>query len=241
MKLNNMNRYINHESIWLLLPWYVNKTLTKEAHERVERHVRVCITCRSELDNLRGLAHSVRHAPVLDPLPHQAFNSLMQQIESEQPGQGEQQITRASGRRTRWSLIDRLSGLFPAAKPAMIAATAMVLALIMPALIGMISGEREPVGSSYRTLAASRAESKARQSDIRVMFAETLSPERRQQLIGSVAGTIVEGPDPKGVFLIRIGSEQGSDADLVKVLESLRQYDEILFAEPALPPGRAGS
>jgi len=240
MKLNNMNRYINHESIWLLLPWYVNRTLTKEAHEQVEEHVRVCITCRSELHNLRGLAHSVRHAPVLNPSPQHAFNSLMQQIESEQPGQGEEQITRASGRRTQWSLIDRLSGLFPA-KPAMIAATAMVLALIMPALIWMISGEREPVGSSYRTLAASRAESKARQNDIRVMFAETLSSEQRQQLIGSVAGTIVEGPDPKGIFLIRIGSEKDSDADLAKVLESLRQYDEILFAEPALPPARVGS
>jgi len=239
MKQNSIG-YINHDSMQLLLPWYVNRTLTKEEHERVEEHLRVCITCRSELHDLRNLAQSVRHAPVLDSSPLRSFSSLMQQIESAQPGQGDERITRTSGRRARWSLIDRLSCLFPARR-AMIAATAMVLALIMPTLLWTISWEREPTEASYRTLAASRAESKAEQFDIRVMFAETLSPEQRRRLVGSVAGTIVEGPDSKGVFLIRIGSEEGSDAESAKALESLRQDDEILFAEPALPPGRAGS
>lgn len=123
----------------------------------------------------------------------------------------------------------------------MIAVTALALALITPTLIWMIFGAQDPTGSSYRTLATPRGVSKAGQNDIRVMFAETLSPEQRQWLVRLVAGTIVEGPDPKGVFLIRIGSQEGSKPDSTKALESLRRYDEILFAEPASPSAGTGS
>ena len=67
------------------------------------------------------------------------------------------------------------------------------------------------------------------------MFAEQVSDREIRRLLDSAHGSIVDGPNPAGVYTVRISSDQGNPAALDQVLSQLRGDKIVIFAEPALP------
>src|SRR5258708_17419601 len=59
-----------HDSIWLLLPWYANGTLETAERRLVEDHLAGCPSCREEVARCSGLAAALRARPEIAPSPH---------------------------------------------------------------------------------------------------------------------------------------------------------------------------
>ena len=57
--MNEIHSDSDHEAIELLLPWYVNETLSDAEHERVGRHVSDCVQCQEDVAFLRSMQASV--------------------------------------------------------------------------------------------------------------------------------------------------------------------------------------
>ncbi|MEI7997099.1 MAG: hypothetical protein WCH01_19575, partial [Methylococcaceae bacterium] len=51
-----------HRQLFLLLPWYLNKSLEQDELQQVESHLRNCIVCHRELVALRKLAAAVKQS-----------------------------------------------------------------------------------------------------------------------------------------------------------------------------------
>jgi len=67
-----------------LLPWYVNGTLEGEELLEVEQHLRSCLTCRREVEELRELRRGVQQAAP-EPPPGD-LERLMEEVGAERRG-----------------------------------------------------------------------------------------------------------------------------------------------------------
>jgi hypothetical protein len=68
-----MSDAMNHDRAFELLPWLANGTLEADEHDRVESHVRGCLTCRAELKEQRTLHALVREHPTVHLSAEQSF------------------------------------------------------------------------------------------------------------------------------------------------------------------------
>src|ERR1700731_2965530 len=59
-----------HDSVWLLLPWYANGTLETAERLLVEDHLAGCPSCGGEVARCTGLAAALRDRPEIAPSPH---------------------------------------------------------------------------------------------------------------------------------------------------------------------------
>jgi len=68
-----------------LLPWLVNGTLEGEELRRVEEHLRSCLTCRREVDELRRLRREIQAASDVSPSETPGLERLLAEVEAERP------------------------------------------------------------------------------------------------------------------------------------------------------------
>lgn len=68
-----------------LLPWLANGTLEGEELHRVEEHLRSCLACRREVEELRRLRREVDTASDASPPGAPGLERLLAEIEAERP------------------------------------------------------------------------------------------------------------------------------------------------------------
>jgi len=85
----------SHDDVWILLPWYVNQTLSDEQQEMVEGHLKVCGTCRRALECRCRLLERVRNSSITELDEYVQFASLAEKIRKKQHRQG---VSEANGR-----------------------------------------------------------------------------------------------------------------------------------------------
>ena len=75
-----------HQEVWELLPWYVNRTLETQERAHIEQHLVRCAACQAEITRCHYIATAVHLAeePVLSPSPAR-FATLMAQIDATEP------------------------------------------------------------------------------------------------------------------------------------------------------------
>jgi len=77
-----------HESVWLLLPWYVNDTLETAERRLVEGHLASCPSCGDELARCKALATALRNRQETAPSPHPIqLARLMERVEAGERGE----------------------------------------------------------------------------------------------------------------------------------------------------------
>ena len=79
-----------HETVELLLPWYVNGTLDPEEHQLVERHLDRCAICRENLAMLSEIQDVVRQddpTPLIAEPPVDALLLSLDKKLDEKPGE----------------------------------------------------------------------------------------------------------------------------------------------------------
>ena len=214
MSMNTVTALTCHDDVWLLLPWYVNQSLSGEERELVEEHLKGCVTCRGELNIQRKLQEEVRNSETAGLCEHIQLENLIQKIQ--ESGGGGSDDSGSALKKNRSTVVYAL-------------AASLLLLAVLPL------GIWPPEERDYSTLSSPQPAtfSSARENDIRVIFSETLSPAGRQQLLARINGRIVEESDSNGVRLIRIDNA-GSLLNMTKVLAYLNKHPQVVFVEPAV-------
>ncbi|MGH8498384.1 MAG: anti-sigma factor family protein [Methylococcales bacterium] len=225
MKDENTNPYDAHHEIVLLLPWYVNKTLHDPEMKAVEKHINVCLTCRREIAALQKLSLAVNQVDIIDSAAQASFARLKARIH--RTGNTEMKIaTERNDRSGKFKWYRKFRFTFPSLSKPLFAVPIMLIILIPGYFIAGKLFE-----SNYRTLSSSENLSISK-NEIRVVFQESANKRQRDSVIQSVNAEIVDGPDARGVYLIRL--KQASDAThILETISSLRKTSSVIFAEPA--------
>lgn len=220
-----------HREVDLLLPWYVNDTLSKAERRRVDHHLETCAACRRELAAAGALERAVlqSHEAMPEPSPD-ALQSVLTRIE------GIERIERIEHEQKRSEFWERLRAvLLPApfsARRVAGALAAIVIVLQAAAIVGIL-GERTAEPGSFRTLSGAEETAGAPVPRIILAFADEASQGEVQALLRFLEANVVKGPTPQGAFVVEIRTPLESPAALDRILKELRAKPIVRFAEKA--------
>lgn len=213
----NIDQYPDeHDEIVLLLPWYLNQTLEPAEQARVKTHVRSCLECRRELQSLGQLEQAL-HQPE-DPLNLAArvsFRQLQKRVAAS-PAEPAEVVPLPATSRKRPSRQRIFTSL---------ALAASLLLLAAPLALHRFS---EIQLMDYQTLSNRGA---PEQGHLRVVFAPDLPFVQMDQMVRTIGGEVVGGPNTAGAYTIRLTA---NDANPGATVDFLRHQPGVLLAEPVL-------
>lgn len=216
MKTTDDNPYTTHERIVLLLPWYINKTLHGNELNAVERHLKICLTCKRELAGLRHLGVAIRQPGKFDSATPASFASLKNRLNA-----GEDAQARPAGH--RWAKIAK----FNRYRSVLALAATVAFALALPRFVPL----EAHFANEYRTLSDGETAGK-HAGTLRVIFKDNTSRETIQAILAAVHGIILEGPNEQALYTIAI-KDATTTAGVLEKLSLLRKNEHVMFAEPA--------
>lgn len=221
MNSTSENPYSSHEQIALLLPWFVNKSLSDAERHCVEQHLKVCLLCNREVSNLQHLASVIKQTAPVDNAANASFQELKKRLHSTAAPQSlATQVKTTSTAKAKWynNYSQNLIAL----------AAATAFALVLPHFVPSTTA---PATNDYRTL--SNDEPVPSQKEvIKVIFKEQTAPATIQQLLSSIQGNIMHGPDEQALYIIGFNAST-SEAELQEKLTRLRNDQSVVFAEPS--------
>ncbi len=227
--------YDAHAEVDLLLPWYVNGSLGEGEVQLVHTHLEVCLSCRRELAEQQKLHFAIRTSDATGRLPQRSFAKLAARINSGQPGTQ----TAAGGSTFIGRLMaqwrDQLSDWFGASmmRAVLPAFFLGAVAVLLPGSGGVGSWEAKQQDHRYRTLSDSASEPHvvaARATDISIAFRREVPVKEIERLASKVNASIVAGPDPLGLYTLRLKNDSVSPT----ILAEIRRDTGVLLAEPAM-------
>jgi hypothetical protein len=235
MNTQSSSAYLDHDEIWLLIPWYANGSLSGSEHDRVKAHVQVCLMCRREFSYQLMLAKQLEHTPRMEISSKPSFERLMSRINEEDSPQTEPMIKPRTKRREQRQGnpqgLARLKGLLIYFTPPKHLAAAFATALLAIAIVLQFGGIPTYGIKDYHTVANPHELDRFSTQDLRVVFADQVTDQEISALIGSIQGRKLDGPNRVGAITIRIPDSMTAD----QALSQLRDSKLVIFAEPALP------
>lgn len=239
MKQTNTLSYSDHQELSVLLPWYVNKTLQGAELKAVENHLTVCLICKREVIQLQKLAQVIVNSGAVDPAEHASFSRLKKRLHNGQP------LNLPALPKQDISLQNNAGNVKPiniaskkkvwlntaVSRPALAMAAALLLSLsvLMPRYI-----QNDPqFGSNFRTLSSDAQPQAMKANEIRVVFAESVNQQQKDQILAQVHGQIIgNNPTPQGVYTVRLEKDITAN-HLIDMVDLLRKDRNVIFAEPA--------
>ncbi len=221
-----MSEPMSHETVNSLLPWYANGTLADDECERVEDHVRACLTCHLELKKERGLYELVESSPAVNLAPDEGFERLSRRLGDDARGGGRAPVERLA-RATeplwvRWMTLASATR-FSTAAFALLAVVGLLLWRTAPQPV-------VPGDAVYVTL-TSASESAGNELDI--VFADYVSEVELRALVTEIDGSIVSGPTAVGRYRIRLRDGADNEARLPDLIRALSDDERVRFAGPS--------
>jgi anti-sigma factor RsiW len=221
----------DRDEIEMLLPWYATGKLESADRKRVEAYLDADPEMRERLK----LTYAERTETTFlnGPVPATsaaAADRFMAQIAAEEKGRSRGQAgVRSEGFLAR--LASMLSAPFPGPVPVQWgAALAAIVILVQAVSIGALIVSRP--NDSYE-LAAGPGKAAAPGRHVLVRFAPNATAERITATLTEMKVTLAGGPRAGGLFTLRIGPEQMSDADSERMIAALRGHPDIFtFVTP---------
>ncbi len=211
-----------HQKVWDLLPWYINRTLDTTEREIVHVHVKTCIACRIELNQQQLIYERIPQLGSTRQLSQVSFNQLKNRI-AKRPqmyvvSQQEKRIEKLPS--MSWRSVSFLKHV------------ALAASIVMFALPFMLSSsiDYHSSGNEYRTLASATTGEQS-QNILRIVFTDPLSPQKINTILDSVSGEILSGPSENGVYEVRIGNQQSSLQMVKAAITRLKNNQDVVFAE----------
>ncbi len=195
----------------LLLPWFVNGTLSAEARRRVAAHLEACARCREEEQLLRALEAAVLEEPSPTPSPDLLRDTLAR-LPQRAPGWWDRIAAwLAPPSRLRWA----------------VAAAGVILLLQSVLIAGLLGGFGKE--KRYELLSAPPTY-QAAGPRIVVAFGENVPERVMRETLHTLRGTIVAGPSPLGFYTVELPPD--ATDRLAERLEQLRAQQEVIrYAE----------
>lgn len=214
----------DHQEIWNLLPWYVNRTLDIAERDIVKRHIKTCIACRIELDRQQQVFENIQQIDLLNQVSQVSYAQLKKRIKNHT----EPDVVAIQNQ------PDKLSRFFTFERMGFFKYTALVASLLLLAVPFMLisSTDKPDFGSEYRTLANS-SEGEPRNNVIRIVFADQSDSEQIEVILESISGRIVKGPSQNGVYEVAIGDQSVDTQKITDTVAQLRKNSRVIFAELA--------
>ena len=218
MKTKYKRRHSVHQEISLLLPWYVSRTLDDKEKLLVEKHLKGCLICRIEIENLHKIASAVKQADSFESAAQASFRKLRHRLHNtEKQRQNDMPSFGLGWWRPKVFWFQR----------SVFAVTAV---LLLTLLIPSNRDDNSLLSGNYRTLSDSE-NVVDRDNEIRVVFSKDTDEQQRDEILASVRGWIVTGPTPQGVYSVGLESKQSTK--ILKIIEQLRADAHVVFAEPS--------
>jgi anti-sigma factor RsiW len=199
----------------LLLPWYVNGTLSADEVRHVEAHLLRCETCRAELAEQRQWRELMR--------------GLRARLDAVQAATGGQPTPERGAPAPPARPRHRVNTWLAAAVVVQAVALGWLATMALPG--GRASG-LEP---RYRTLTSTAPPHGAQ---FRVVFTPKTTLAELEELLRANRLAGVAGPSEAGLFTLALPADTRSDEARRAVLARLRADPRVLFAEPRNADGR---
>jgi hypothetical protein len=201
------------------LPFLVNGTLAPAEAVRAREHLQGCEDCQRELERETALMECVREQAVVDYAPHVSFAKLAVRIDEHEAHRE---------RRAWWRMPARARVRL---RDAVILAQAAAIVVLVA--VGAGSAWREPP-AEYRTLTRSVPALPADVPRLRVVFDDRVPAGDLRRMLGTVGGTVVDGPSAHGVFTIALRTAATDPSgEAAAVADWLRAQPGVQLAEVA--------
>jgi hypothetical protein len=200
-KKSNPEDYQN--TIWELIPWYVNGSLPAEQAEEVLAYSKTCPACAAEIGRQQRLAKEVVKIDPFDVPLSRSWNNLRAQIEAEDNAKS---LVSNFWQRFGW-LQGGIIGL---------AASTFIA-------VGIVS--IQPVNNDFDTLTSQNF---AATQIIKFQVISGIDVNQITALLSTFDTTFVSGPSETGVYLAAVSEA----ANTQSVADALMTTEEIIFAAP---------
>lgn len=195
----------------MLIPWYVNGTLSATESLRVERHLATCRQCRTSCEVEKIIERRMHDSP-------NQFTAL--------PLTGWKQL--ASRLDMSTGLVRRLTTYRRLVSTLLLAQTAAIAILVI-ALVQTPPFREVPL---YRTLSDTSPTRYPTGAELRVVFSETTTVAQIRTWLDRIDGKVSDGPSPNNVYTVTLTSTADSNGMGPDAAASwLRQQPGVLFAE----------
>lgn len=219
----------------MLLPGYVSQTLSLEEAQQVATHLKACMTCQQELQEVTNMQTAIKTSIEQRPGPSPAaFSTLMRRIEQEK--QASRRETAESTATSWWESVESVfRSLFEVQwVPALASVLIVGQAVLLFSLMGSPEGQRrhEPGGIIERGIPQGTPHGLL--FKIRVGFYAEAQEQQIREVLHTIRGRIIDGPSPDGIYTLAI--VQQSTITMDALLNELRQQSNLIrLAEPLQP------
>lgn len=226
MTTRNQIENAERRAVSELLPWYAAGTLSAADTARVEAAMAADETLRDELEIVREDQDASLALAEASPRPSpRVLDALMRKVEAE-PAKLAHVAARAKAGFAEW-LGEKIALLSP--RTLAYAAGAAAIALVVQA--GVIGSTFLGQPGQYQTASYAPAGATAEGSFLLVGFTADATATDIARVLGTVNGSIVEGPRPGGFYRVRVGAGR---AELDKAVSTLRGETRVVrFVGPA--------
>ncbi len=223
MQQDNHSNYTSHNDVWLLLPWHVNGSLNENERPLVEKHIKICVTCRREVENLTKLSTELAYSETIDLAADASFSQLKKQIQLPQEPSDPTVINNPLSWIRGWLLSrHNLAGV----------PLILVTVVTASAFFWQYNTVGVEPGAEYYTLSNEKVGELGRKA-IRVEFAEDVTQNRIEQIIASIDGTVLDESSHNRVYHVRIQNSQVNGfKHLTAVVARLQAHSDVVSARP---------
>lgn len=223
----------SHQQAVQVLPWFVNGTLTAQEHAAVEAHVRDCLRCRSELEQLNRwqgeFSQTMHERPVPSAVASNRAAALIARAaasnESVPPHESERTPRPARQRRPAFDTIAAWVAVPSRWLTAAPRAAAIAIAMLLAA--GVLTWSlvpRTPDTADFRTLTT--PDSLPAGQYLRIALHPQSEAGSLDRLLRESGLTIVAGPSEHGVYTLALNNDEWPQA-----VATLEADPAVLFAE----------
>jgi hypothetical protein len=219
----------------ILIPGYLNGTLTPEEHRQMETHLKACQECRHELQEVEAMQKALKSAIHDRPSPSpRTFTKIMDRIHQERET-GRTEITRTF-EASWWERLEAgFHSLFairwvPALASVLIIGQAVLLLSILSSPNreagpdpGLVIERGIPQGTPI--IPAIR---------IQVRFMETAQEIHLRTLVQELGGEFTQGPSPDGWYTLRFSPKAGISPE--SIVSSLQEHPDLVNHATLLQP-----
>lgn len=215
--------YNSHKVIIKLLPDFVNGSLNKGENTKIEIHLRNCFICKSELSRLQNVAIQ---KTFITNRPSILGTILKYKANNENIINKTAVINEPEALGFKIGNICSINSL---PIPALAMASTIFISLLLPRLL--FKSPDEISITQFKTLSNSEIAS-VQKNSVRVIFLDDSQKNDINNLLHSVNGRIINGPNEQGEYSIAINNELNSK-NVADVLVTLKENSNVLFAEPS--------
>ena len=173
--MNDLANGAQHEDLSLLLPWYVNGTLSEDERIAVQEHLADCEECRDSLALLADMQEAARNEPSSPIVPQPRLEALLGAVDAQE----------TKDLRRSWI------------KPR--AAAALVGVVMLGIFFAVLKPEQGPDTPLFKT-ATSDSGRDPMDYVLVIEFTPEVAASRRGDVLDSIGGTIIgDGNVPQSV------------------------------------------